>query len=320
MGLTDRLRPIDGFQQRHSRLAFAVAVYKKFSDDGGGRLAALLAYYAFFSVFPLLLVLVTVLGFVLHGDPAAQRHVLNSALVDFPVIGTQIAGNANSLHGSALALVIGLVGATLAGLGITQATQEAFNRMWQVPMRERPDFLRSRLRGLLMLLLLGGLSLLSAALSAAIAAGASGLALSIIGVLLGILVNIALFLLAFRLLTSRELSTRDVLPGAAVAAVAFGLLQIFGSYLIKSKLRHAGETYGTFAFVIGTLSFLYLSSRIVLLAMEMNVVRVQRLWPRSLFAPPLTPADRRTLSGLAEVEERAEGQEISVSFERRDVD
>ncbi|GAC1435097.1 MAG: hypothetical protein NVSMB51_03790 [Solirubrobacteraceae bacterium] len=320
MSLTDRLRPIDAFQQRHPPLAFIVAVYKKFSDDGGGRLAALLAYYAFFSIFPLLLVLVTVLGFVLQGDPSAQRHVLNSALADFPVIGTQIAKSPGSLKGSGVALAVGLVGAILAGLGITQAAQEAFNRMWQVPMRERPDFLKSRLRGLLLLVLFGLLTLLSTAVSGAIAAGASGLILSIVGILVGVAVNLGLFLLAFRLLTSRELTTREVFPGALVAAALFALLQIFGGYLVNSQLRHASETYGTFAAVIGALSFLYFASRIVLLSMEVNVVRAEALWPRSLFAPPLTAADKRTLSGLAEVEERAEGQEISVSFERQDVD
>ena len=57
---------LDRFQQRHRALAIAVAVWKKFSDDEGGNLTALIAYRAFFSLFPLLLLLTSVLGFVLN--------------------------------------------------------------------------------------------------------------------------------------------------------------------------------------------------------------------------------------------------------------
>lgn len=316
MGLSDRLKPIDSYQQEHSRLAFAVAVYKKFSEDGGGRLAALLAYYAFFSVFPLLLLLVTVLGYVLKGDPGAQHDVLNSALVDFPVVGPQLARNPASLHGNGVALAIGLVGAVLGGLGVTQAAQEAFNRMWHVPVRERPDFLKSRLRGLALLLFLGLLSVVSTVLSGAAAAGASGWVGAIVGIVLGLALNFALFAIAFKVLTSRQLAFAEIAPGAALAAVAFAILQAAGGYLVESKVKNAPEIDGTFGIVLGTLSFLYLASRAMLLAAEVNVVRAERLWPRSLFAPPLTAADRKALSGLAEVEERAEGQEINVSFTR----
>jgi len=237
MGLTDRLKPIDRYQQEHPIIAFAVAVIKKFSDDGGGRLSAVLAYYAFFSLFPLLLVLVTTLGFVLQGDPSTQRSVLNSALVDFPVVGTQIAQNVHSLHGSALALVIGIAGAILAGLGVTQAAQEAFNRIWHVPVRERPDFLKSRVRGLLLLLLLGLLSIASTVLSGAAAAGAAGAIGPILGIVLGLALNFALFGIAFKVLTSRELTFGEIAPGAAVAAIVFAFLQVAGGFLIDRAPR-----------------------------------------------------------------------------------
>src|SRR6202043_358476 len=84
------LAALDKFQQRHRALAFPIAVYRKFSDDQAGSLAALVSYYAFVSTFPLLLVLVTVLGMVLSGSPRLQQDVLNSALSEFPVIGQQL--------------------------------------------------------------------------------------------------------------------------------------------------------------------------------------------------------------------------------------
>src|SRR5450755_4606331 len=123
MSLTNRLRELDRLQQRSPRLSFPAAVIKKFGDDQAGQLAALIAYYGFVSLFPLLLVLVTVLGFVLEGSPKTQASVLHSALGQFPIIGNQLQSNVHSLKGSGIGLAIGLLGSLLAGLGITGATQ-----------------------------------------------------------------------------------------------------------------------------------------------------------------------------------------------------
>ncbi len=142
-----RLRAFDRYQQDHRRLGFMVAVVKRFDEDQASQMGALIAYYGFFSLFPLLLVFVTVLGFVLEGDVGAQESVLHSTLSQFPVIGTQLQSNVHSLTGSVPVLVIGLLGATLAGLGITGATQSAFNKVWQIPRKRQLGFLAWRVRG-----------------------------------------------------------------------------------------------------------------------------------------------------------------------------
>ncbi len=121
-----------------------VAVLKRFDDDQASQMGALIAYYGFFSLFPLLLVFVTVLGFVLEGNPSAQESVLHSTLSQFPIIGTQLQSNVHSLKGSVPALAIGLLAATLAGLGITGATQSAFNNVWQIPRKRQLGFLAWR--------------------------------------------------------------------------------------------------------------------------------------------------------------------------------
>ena len=141
--------------------SFIAAVIKKFGDDQGGELAALISYYGFVSLFPLLLVFVSILGFVLQGDPETQRELLDGALGQFPIISDQL--KLHGLEGSDTALAIGLVGALLAGLGITGATQAAFNRIWSVPIKDRPNFIFARLRGLGMIALLGTLSVISTA-------------------------------------------------------------------------------------------------------------------------------------------------------------
>jgi membrane protein len=311
------LQRFDRLQQSRPLLGFAVAVIKKFSEDQAGQLAALIAYYAFLSLFPLLLVFITVLGFALQGNGSLQHDILNSTLKDIPVIGDQIRkGGIGSLHGSGLALTVGIGAALWAGLGVTQASQSAFNRVWSVPFRERPDFLNSRLRGLAVLGLLGGLNILSTGLTALASAASTGVVASIFGHLVAVVVNLALFLSAFRLLTAAEVSWRELWPGAALAALFWQLLQLGGAYLISTRLHHANEIYGAFGFVLGLIATLYLAAQMTLLAAEINVVHARRLWPRSLVSP-LTEGDRRALRGAAEAQERVEGQDVSVTFERR---
>ena len=172
LSLNDRLRAIDRRQQRTPGVRFVAAVIKKSGDDQAGHLAALISYYAFVSLFPLLLVLVTVLGFVLQGNPAKREEILHGTLGQIPLISDQL--QHHSLSGSNLALVIGIVGALLAGMGITNATQEAFNRIWGVPFKERPDFLRLRVRGLGMLAILGTLSIISTVAAGYVGASSHG--------------------------------------------------------------------------------------------------------------------------------------------------
>src|SRR5579875_1191814 len=166
-----------------------MAVVRKFGNDQGGNLAALVAYYAFFSIFPLLLVFVTILGFVLHGHPKAQTSVENSALGQFPVIGTSI--HLHSLKGKVSALVIGLVTTLLGSLGVTGAAQNALDQVWAVPFKERPNFLTTRLRGLATLASVGALFVISTAISGAVA-GLGGAGFKVAGIVLSLLVNVVL--------------------------------------------------------------------------------------------------------------------------------
>jgi membrane protein len=277
------LHAVDRFQQRHRRLAFTVAVARKFDDDQGVQLGALIAYYGFFSLFPLLLVFVTVLGFVLQGDPGAQESVLHSTLSQFPIIGTQLQQHVHSLRGNGLALAIGLVGATLAGLGITGATQNAFNTVWDVPRGERPNFLAWRLRGLALLAALGLLSVLSTVVAGYVTAQTGGVVEVLAGVVAALAANLLLFFTAFRVLTVNEVQTRDLLPGVVTATVLWQILQHLGGYYVDHVVRHAQETSGLFAFVLGLLTWLYLGGQVTVLAAEVNVVRARGLWPRKLF-------------------------------------
>jgi membrane protein len=313
----DFLRPVrafDGYQQRRKGLAIPVAVFKKFGNDQAGNLAALIAYYAFFSLFPLLLVLTTVLGFVLHGNPSAQAAVEQSALAQFPIIGQKIQFHA--LNGSVVALVIGLVTSLLAGMGVTGASQSAFDRVWAVPYKDRPNFLQSRARGLGLLTFLGMMFLISTVASGLVSGGFGGVGDKIAGYVIALLVNFALYFAAFRLMTVRAIRSRDLRAGVIVAGVVWTILQSVGGYYIGHVLKKESSVGAEFGLVIALLVWLHLGAQVTLYAAEINVVVTRRLWPRSLFGPPDEPADQRTLRALAKVEERSDEQHVDVEFKK----
>ena len=307
-------RRADQAHQRNRWIAFPVAVVKKFGDDQAGNLAALIAYYGFFSLFPLMLVFVTILGMALHGNPDLQARIQESALADFPVIGDQISQNIHSLNGSGVALALGVAVALWAGLGVLRVMQTAMNTVWNVPYRRRPNFFVSILKALLMLGVLGVITVASAG-AGAVGAG-SGL-LGIAGLAISLVLNFTLFMLAFRILTTEDVSWGDVWPGAAFAAVAWTALQAVGGYYVSHQLQGASATYGTFATVIGLLAWISLGAQMTLLSAEINVVRKRHLWPRGIVQPPLTEADKHALRHYAEQEERRPEVDVGVRIEDR---
>jgi YihY family inner membrane protein len=308
------LRRLDRRQQRSRRVSFIAAVIKKFGDDQAGQLAALISYYGFVSLFPLLLVLVTVLGFVLQGDPAEQRRILDGTLGQFPIIRDQL--SLHSLKGSALALAIGIVGSLLAGVGITNATQNAFNRIWEVPFKHRPNFLVVRLRGLGLLAILGTVSIISTLAAGFVGSTSHGTVAVVVGVVVAFIFNLAMFTFAFKLLTAIDLSWRELWPGVVLAAVFWQLLQHLGGYYLDHELKRTGPLYGIFALVLGLLAWLYLGAQLTIFAAEVNVVRARRLWPRSFFADELLDTDERALRASAGVEERVPQEDVEVEFDR----
>jgi len=310
----DPLRPvraIDRLQRRTPALGFPIAVVKKFSDDKAGHLAALIAYYGFFSIFPLLLVLVTVLGYVLEGNQGWYDRIVDSALAQFPVIGEDI--SVGALRGDTLALAIGIVAAIWAGLGVTIAAQRAMDEVWDVPHRKRRDFIMSRLRGLLVLVTLGGLNLAITVAVGLIVAGLGNFGVKASGYALTLLLNVVLFWASFRLLTARTIPVRDLWLGIVLAAVGWAVLQTLGGVYVDRVVSRASTTYGFFAIVIGLLSWLYLGGTILLYAAEANVVRVRRLWPRGLLEP-VTAADVQAMRALARIEERTDDARVEVTF------
>jgi YihY family inner membrane protein len=312
------LRRVDRYQQRHGWLGFLFAVVKKFGDDKGGNLVTLLAWNGFFALFPLLLILVTTLGFLLGRHPDLEQRVVHSTLAEFPIIGDQLQKNVHSLRANGLGLIVGLAGFLWGARGITQAGQHAMAEIWNIPGKQRPSFATRQLRGLLLLLVFGLGVVATTALASLASLGGHSLLVVVGNLAASAAVNTGLFLIAFRVLTPRQVPTGRLLLGAAVAGFLFTLLQAVGGYLVGHNLKHAQQVYGFFAIVLGLMSWLYLSAQVTLYGAEVNVVRARRLWPRSLLQPPLTQADQRALIDLARQEERRPEQAIHVEFTPQD--
>lgn len=239
---------MDAFQRRHRWAGLPLAVVYKFVDDQGGYLTALITYYGFVSLFPLLLLLVTALGFALQGSPGLQQRVLDSALAQFPVIGDQIGRNIHSFHGSVLGLVIGILGSLYGGLGVVQASQNALNKVWGVPRNSRPNPIIARLRSLL-LLAAGGAGILATTVLSALTAnaGSYGGSVRVGAIIVTIALNVALFTTAFRVLTARSLTIAQVRVGAVAGAAIWQMLQWAGTFLLGYTLKGATATYGPMA-------------------------------------------------------------------------
>jgi YihY family inner membrane protein len=308
------VRRVDGFQQTHRPLAIGFGVIKKFGDDRAGSLAALIAYYGFLAIFPLLLLLTTVLGFAMERNRALNRSVLRSALRDFPIVGQQLGQAIHPLQGNALALAGGIVGLIWGSLGVTQAGQLAMAEVWNVPGVDRPPFVTRLLRGFCLLGVFG-VGLVATTLIASLAAFGGGLPVKAAGVALSVALNVGLFVLAFRVLTVRDVPTRSLVPGAILGGICWSLLQVLGAYLVGHQLRHASQVYGYFASVLGLVSWLFLGAQLTLYAAEANVVWARRLWPRSIVQPPLTDADKRAFDDIALQGERRPEQSVASYWE-----
>jgi YihY family inner membrane protein len=307
------LRAGDSFQQRHTPIGFPVGVIKKFGDDEAGKHAALLAYYGFFSVFPLMLVFVTLLGYALAGNPALQERIIGTVVAQMPVFGPQIRASVQSFQGSGVGLAVGLAGTLFGGLGVTQSAQDAMNAVWNVPRRIRPNYWFRLARGLIYLLLLA-VAVVAGTVLSGLGASGPGILGRLPPLAAAVVLNLLVFVVTFQVLTARRVPWRQLLPGAACGAVAWSALQALGVYIINRQLERANVIYGTFAVVIGLLSWFHLSAQVVLYAAELNVVLARRLWPRSLLQPPLTEPDTRVLTALAKTEERLADQTVDVSF------
>ncbi|MCB0894893.1 MAG: YihY/virulence factor BrkB family protein [Nocardioides sp.] len=319
-------RVIDGAdraQRRWTVLGYPIAVIYKYYDDQGPYLASIITYYAFIAIFPIMLLASSILGFVLQGNSQLQEDLIDSALAQFPIIGTQL-NLPDGLKGSTGAIIIGAVVAIYGALGLGQSVQNALNIAWSVPRNSRPNPFLLRLKSLILLMTAGVAVLVVSALS--ILGSSTEVfsdnvdstirwAIQVATVLL----NGTVLTILFRLGSAREHRIRYAAPGGFATALMWLVLQYFGTLYVTQVLAKAGPVNQTFGLVLGLMGLIYFASVMGVLGMEINVVLARRLWPRALLTPftdnvELTEADRRAYVGYARAQRHKGFETVEVTF------
>lgn len=322
------VREVDRFQRRHPVVGFPLAVVYKYFDDQGPYLAAIIAFYAFIAIFPLLLIATSILGFFLQDNPELRDRLLDTALSQFPIVGEQL-GRPEGLQGSTPAIVIGALAATYGSLNLGQAAQNAAHITWAVPRNSRTNAVLQRLRSLV-LLAFAGLGILALALASSLLANPDAIGIDAGDLswairITGFVVTSVIFVGLFRLVSGGRATTRSVLPGALAASVMWQLLQLGGNSFVTNVIGSAGQMTDTFALVLGLVAFLYLAGMLIVLSLEINVVLRRRLYPRALLTPftdrvSPTEADLKAYTGYAKSQRHKGFQSIESTFEKKPKD
>lgn len=315
------LRSVDRWQQRHHVIGFPIAVIKKFGDDQAGDLVSQLAYYAFVATFPLLLAFTAVVAVALRAHPHLHDTLVRSTFAEFPIVGAQIhdqLGIERFSH-TGTSVAIGILGAVIGGRGFAHALQKTLNSLWAVPKVDRPGFAPRYLRTLSLLLLLGLIVVVTGAAGyaagAATSIGFGGVPARVVSFVVGTILGSGFFLALFRVAASDQVPTRCLLRGAVITAAGWQLLLTVAGVIVAHQLRHAQAVAGLFGVVLGLLAWLALQVTVMVYAIEIDVVRAKRLWPRSLVQPPLTEADKLYYADAVRAETQRPEQRLEIAYD-----
>ena len=281
-----RLTRVDRLQRRVPTIGFPVAVAKRYGEDHGGWLGSLIAYYGFFSLYPLLVVFVTLATWVLDDRPTALQRVLEALWSKLPFVTDELSAGVNQqvqdLTGQGWVLGVSLVVALWGCVGVVRVLQDTVNTIWGVPRYRRPRFLPKLLRGFAVVGLLG-----IGAVGTAIVAGITvAVDLPLVAAIGAAVANIvlagAIAIGIYHLAIGTSVRTADVLPGALITAVGVYAITLLGGLYVKHVVARMSGVYGPFASTIGLLAYVSLTVQVFVVATEISVVRARSLWPRTL--------------------------------------
>jgi YihY family inner membrane protein len=311
---------LDRTQQKHHGLSFPYAVIKKYGDDEAGHQAALITYYGFLALFPLLLVATSAVDIVSRHNSGLHTRLVADINTYFPIVGNQLQAQVHTGNKTGVALLIGLLFTFYGARGVANAVRGALDHAWAVPKAKRSGFPLNAIKSF-GLLLGAGLGLVGTATLAGYATAELGR--SVIFRIVPLTINLVLlymiFMYIFLIGTSRQHPRKDIRLGAVTATVGLLILQTVGGYLITHQLHNLSGLYGQFALVLAILFWIYLQAQVLTYAIEINVVHTYKLWPRSLTGDPITAADKKAYRMYAEKEAyrpRPE-EEIEVTFQTK---
>jgi YihY family inner membrane protein len=294
--LNQSIQKIDSFQRRHAWLGFPFAVIKKYDDDSVGYQAALLTYYGFLALFPLLLILTTVVTIIPGDSRHLQETIINSTTNYFPMLGTQLSSHVHSIHKTGLALLIGLLFALYGARGVADAFRYSVNHIWQTPRSMRPGFPKSLLKNLA-IVVVGGTGLMLASLVSGFAAAAGrGIVFALLSIVINVFILFWLFLFLLQISLPQHVTIKETRAGAASAAIGLAVLQVAGGHLLTHQLKTLDALYSYFAIALGLLFWIYLQAQIMYYSVEIAFVKSSQLWPRGIDGSNPTSADKIVLA------------------------
>ena len=276
---------LDAYQQRHRVTAFGYAVIKKYGEDGAGQQAALLTYYGFLSLFPLLLVLTTITGVVIGNHPQLEATIIDGLTDYFPLLGNQLSSHIHGLHSTGFPLLVGILFTLYGTRGVADAWRRGVQNLWGVPKRQRAGFPKSLLKSFVVVMV-GGLGFILASILAGLASAAGhGIAFWTLSVAINLFILFWLFTFLLNFNLPRHIAFREIWVGAAAAAIGLVILQTLGGYILAHELKGLDALYSYFALALGLLFWIYLQAQMLYYAVEIAAVSSKKLWPRSFTEP-----------------------------------
>ena len=290
---------LDRVQRRYPVFGFPFGVYKRYGEDHGGWLGAIITYYGFFALTPLLLVFVTVMTIVFDDNPTLLNRILDAVWSQLPFVGEDMKESVKPIAGDPLVVAVAMAVTLWGATNVMKACQDTLNRMWGVPRYRRPGFIAKLWRSIAVFALLG-LGVIGTAVITGLTLGLKLPLLSAIATGIGTFVaNTVITLGLFRLLIARQLTLRQVLPGALMVGAGTYLLTLAGALYVQRVVSEASSLYGSFGAMVGLFAWIALLVQVFVYATLVDVVRAERLWPRSLTGRNLGDGDVRTIEFTA---------------------
>jgi inner membrane protein YhjD len=254
----------------------AIDINRRYGRHAGGYLSADIAYYAFLSLFPLLLLALSVVGFVLSGDPAVRELWTGRLAGSIPGLGPAIAENLRTVVSDRAATgVIGVAGLMWSGTALADASGYALSQVFG--LSELKGFIRKKLWSLSSTVLLGALVIAGATVTSAVGAVAEAPLIGTAGLAVGFGLDFLLFMVAYRVLVQgRGPSWRHLWRGSLLAAAGWTMLKAAGAWYLARSVAGSTAVYGAFGSVVGMLAVLSLEARLFLYGAELSSRSIER--------------------------------------------
>jgi membrane protein len=257
----------------------AKSLSDRYAKDSGGYMSAAIAYYGFLSLFPLMLLALSITGFVLAGRPELQEDVAASISRSIPGLGGLIGDDLDGLIAArAGAGILGLVGLLWTGTGVAGAARNALRRIFRQPLPQ--GIVEDKVGLVIKTIGLGLVALVATAVAGVIGAievdGPLGVALLILVPLGTFALDLFLFLAAYWTLMKGHPPWRSLVPGALFAAIGWTILKLVGAWYVERTVQGSVGVYGAFATTVGVLVLLFLGGRLFVYGAELNAVLMEK--------------------------------------------